>query len=204
MDNKLPTLNAALVKIIGIFSYNEGNKLQFNQMGYQTLPIDTVLVAGKNKIKDNEKFVKDTYYAEFANLFFPNNKNQYSTPIYLNKEFDFIFEKKEKGEIIPIEARVVDPELYFFSNNTGIFSLTFKILKKDFKYLSDITFCASSFDNIIAEKDIKMDFHEWISKNILAGIKLRGENIETDKYSGSKFKVYTIIDAKCCKIRIFR
>jgi hypothetical protein len=194
MTNKPPTLNAALVKVIGVFSYNEENKLQFKQMGFETLPIDTVLAVGEKKIEDNEKFVKDTYYSEFADLFFPHKKNKNFTPIFLKKEFDFVFEKKEKGEIIPIEARVVNPELYFFSNNTGIFSLTFKILKKDFKYLSDITFCASSFDNIIAEKDIKMDFHEWISKNILAGIKLRGENIETDKYSGSKFKVYTIID----------
>ena len=194
MTNKPPTLNAALVKVIGVFSYNEENKLQFKQMGYDTLPIDTVLAVGEKKIKDNEKFVKDTYYAEFADLFFPHKKNKNATPIFFKKEFDFIFEKKEKGEIIPIEARVVNPELYFFSNNTGIFSLTFKILEKDFKYLSDITFCASSFDNKINEKDAKMDFHEWISKNILAGIKLRGENIETDKYSGSKFKVYTIID----------
>jgi hypothetical protein len=194
MTNKPPTLNAALVKVIGVFSYNEENKLQFKQMGFETLPIDTVLAVGEKKIEDNEKFVKDTYYSEFADLFFPHKKNKNFSPIFLKKEFDFVFEKKEKGEIIPIEARLVNPELYFFSNNTGIFSLTFKILKKDFKYLSDITFCASSFDNKINENDAKMDFHEWISKNILAGIKLRGENIETDKYSGSKFKVYTIID----------
>ena len=39
-----------------------------------------------------------------------------------------------------------------------------------------------------------MCFHKWISKNVLGGIELRGENIETDIYSGSKFKVYTIVD----------
>lgn len=194
MLNNLPTLNAVLVKVIGVFSYSEESKFLFNKMGYQTLPIDTVVAADETKIEDNEKFVKDTYYAEFADLFFPHKKNQNPTPIFLKKEFDFDFEKKGKEGIRPIKAKLVNPELYFFSNNTGIFSLTFKILNKDFNYLSDITICASSFDNKISEKDAKMEFHKWISKNILGGIELRGENIDTDKYSGSKFKVYTIID----------
>jgi hypothetical protein len=61
MTNKPPTLNAALVKVIGVFSYNEENKLQFKQMGFETLPIDTVLAVGEKKIEDHEKFVKDTY-----------------------------------------------------------------------------------------------------------------------------------------------
>ena len=194
MSDKFPTLNAALIKVVGVFSYNKKDIHSFNQMGYETLPIDTSLALGLNKIEDNEKFIKDTYYAEFADLFFPHKKNQNPTPIFLKKEFDFNFEKKVKGEIVVIKARVVNPELYFFSNNTGIFSLTFKILIKDFDYLSDITYCASSFDNEIIEKDAKMCFHKWISKNVLGGIELRGENIETDIYSGSKFKVYTIVD----------
>lgn len=156
----LPTINAALVKVIGVFSYTEESKLLFNQMGYQTLPIDTGEVLGNRTIKDHEKFVRDTYYAEFADLFFPHEENQTPTPIFLKKEFDFDFGKKEKGEIIPIKARVINPELYFFSNNTGLFSLSFKIINKDFNYLSNITYCASTFDIDIIEKDAKLEFHE--------------------------------------------
>ena len=39
MPNKLPTLNAALIKVVGVFSYKPKDIITFNQMGYEHLPI---------------------------------------------------------------------------------------------------------------------------------------------------------------------
>ncbi len=193
MQSKLPTLNAALIKVVGVFSYNKKDIHTFNQMGYENLPIMGRNVIEKDKIEKDNTYIRDYYYAEFAELFFSNEKNDKctSTQKYLKKEFRFDFIKGDK--LIP--AVIINPELYFLKNNsTGLFSLTFKLIEKDFNYLSDITFCASSFDFEINENNTKIAFHEWISTNVLGGIKLRGKKIETDKFSGSKFKVYSIID----------
>ena len=197
MLNKLPTLNAALIKVVGVFSCNKKDIHTFKQMGYEHLPIMARDEIDAKKIEKDNTYIRDYYYAEFAELFFSNEKNDKSTPTpkYLKKEFQFDFIKKtiDGDKLIP--AIVINPEIYFFKNNsTGIFSLTFKLIEKDFNYLSDITYCASSFDFEVNENNTKMAFHEWISTNVLGGIELRGENIDTDKYSGSKFKVYTIID----------
>ena len=194
MTNKLPTLNAALIKVVGVFSFNKKDIHSFEQMGYEHLPIMARDEIDAKKIEKDNTYIRDYYYAEFAELFFSDEKNdkKTSTPKYLKKEFQFDFIKGDK--LIP--ALVINPELYFFKNNsTGIFSLTFKLIEKDFNYLSDITYCASSFDIQIQENNKKeIAFHEWISTNVLGGIELRGEKIETDKFSGSKFKVYSIID----------
>lgn len=197
MQSKLPTLNAALIKVVGVFSYNKKDIHTFNQMGYEHLPIMARDEIDAKKIEKDNTYIRDYYYAEFAELFFSNEKNDKSTstPKSLKKEFQFDFIKKtfDGDKLIP--AIVTNPEIYFFKNNsTGIFSLTFKLIEKDFNYLSDITFCASSFDFEVNENNTKIAFHEWISINVLGGIKLRGEKIETDKFSGSKFKVYSIID----------
>jgi hypothetical protein len=197
MSDKLPTLNAALIKVVGVFSFNKKDIHTFNQMGYEHLPIMARDEIDAKKIEKDNTYIRDYYYAEFAELFFSNEKNEKSTstPKYLKKEFQFDFIKKtfDGDKLIP--ATVTNPEIYFFKNNsTGIFSLTFKLIEKDFNYLSDITFCASSFDVEVNENNTKMAFHEWISTNVLGGIKLRGKKIETDKFSGSKFKVYSIID----------
>jgi hypothetical protein len=42
--------------------------------------------------------------------------------------------------------------------------------------------------------DKHVEFHAWISEHILAGIKLVGEKINADEYSGSKFKVFAVYD----------
>ena len=57
--------------------------------------------------------------------------------------------------------------------------------------INDILYLIRQFDTL-TDQNIK--WHEWISSNVLGGIQLRGENIKADEFSGSKFKLYTIID----------
>jgi hypothetical protein len=51
-----------------------------------------------------------------------------------------------------------------------------------------------SFDTPVESGNIQTVFHEFISANILAGVQLRGKNVKADDYSGSKFKIYSVIN----------
>jgi hypothetical protein len=46
----------------------------------------------------------------------------------------------------------------------------------------------------VGDKDRIIPFQQWVSKEVLCGIPLVGDNLELDEYSGSKFKVYSVIE----------
>lgn len=194
MTNQLPKLNAALIKVVGVFNYTNAEKKALKMMGYQPLPIclghekDSVLTE-----KDID-FIRDNYYQEFSELFF-NIEQSHSLSQYLDNKFNIKFIKESKNNTEEIDCSLIKPELYFFSNDdTGIFTLTFEISKSSLELVSNITYCASSFDGKIKYENCVYKFHEWISKFVLSNISLRGKQVQSDKFSGSKFKIYTIID----------
>jgi hypothetical protein len=76
----------------------------------------------------------------------------------------------------------------------GILSLTFEPETLDILCISDLTVALKSFDTPVVSGNIQTVFHEFISANILAGIPLRGKNVKADDYSGSKFKIYSVIN----------
>ena len=86
MLNKLPTLNAALIKVVGVFSFNKKDIHTFKQMGYEHLPIMARGEIDVHKIEEDNTFIRDYYYGEFAELFFSDEENveSLSTPLYLN------------------------------------------------------------------------------------------------------------------------
>lgn len=90
--------------------------------------------------------------------------------------------------------KVIKSEIYLFKNQIGLFSLSLKPVNEayDFSELSNILSVVRSFD---APLEDKSTWIEWISKNYLLGQKLRGEGVMVDEYSGSKFKLFTVIDA---------
>jgi len=138
---------------------------------------------------DSRKFYCDTYYREFASLMYTGESEDNSiSALQRRKEFPLTLVKKGK------EVSCVNQELFLFRNETGIFSLTFESKQLDFETISDITFTLRSFDEKLKYGQQVMELHEFISSYILGGISLRGINVESDQYSGSKFKVYTIIN----------
>jgi hypothetical protein len=95
-------------------------------------------------------------------------------------------------------------DLYLFGQGVGILSLSFNLGKTTFQNLSNIIFVLRHFETIIKQSDnIELTFHQFISKQILQGIALRrtdnkdSEDVGiSDDYSGSKFKIYSIINTE--------
>jgi hypothetical protein len=53
---------------------------------------------------------------------------------------------------------------------------------------------ARSFESIVGEKESSIQFQQWVSQEVICGIPLVGDKLELDEYSGSKFKVYSVIE----------
>jgi hypothetical protein len=184
MTKDLPSINASLIKVVGVFNYTKEQKKAFVKNAYKPIPINRF---SKNLDRDI-KFIKDNYYLEYVELFFTKN-----LPLYFEPNFQLSFIKGIKN----IEVLVSKSEVYFFPNdNTGIFSITLDLETKNLANISDLTYCASSFEAALVFNKTEYKFHDWISNHILQGVKLRGEHISSDRFSGSKFKIYTVIDIK--------
>jgi len=107
--------------------------------------------------------------------------------------FDLILQKQEKK----IKVQCTCQELFLFANETGILSLTISPESLDFESISDIIFCLRSFDSKVLYENQESELHAFISEILLDNIvKLRGNHVQSDEYSGSKFKIYTIINTK--------
>jgi hypothetical protein len=114
-------------------------------------------------------------------------------PFQRNQNFDVTFYLGFNKDRI-IKSRCVCQELFLFNNEVGILSLTFEPETLDILCISDLTVALKSFDTPVESGNIQSVFHEFISANILAGIQLRGKNVKADDYSGSKFKIYSVIN----------
>ncbi|MFM7381327.1 MAG: hypothetical protein ACKO2X_09540, partial [Bacteroidota bacterium] len=199
----LPTIDAALIKVTGVFSYQRTAIPRFVKAGYRSIPLVDDLppketndheVWLKEEIDNAEKFYKDTYYKEFASLMFTGKAERDPMRALQRLEtFDLILQKQEKK----IKVQCTRQELFLFANETGILSLTISPESLDFESISDIIFCLRSFDSKVLYDNQESKLHAFISEILLDNIvKLRGDHVQADEYSGSKFKIYTIINTK--------
>jgi hypothetical protein len=203
MEPSLPIVDAALIKVTGVFSFSKKKISQFIDIGYQPMPLSENLPDPGSPdyeskkaevINSTKKYYRDTYYNEFASLMFTGEaeKNPMK-PFQRNQNFDVTFYLGFKKDRI-IKSRCVCQELFLFNNEVGILSLTFEPETLDILCISDLTVALKSFDTPVESGNIQTIFHEFISANILAGIQLRGKNVKADDYSGSKFKIYSVIN----------
>ena len=197
----LPTIDAALIKVTGVFSYQRTAIPRFVKAGYRSIPLVDDLPPKEttdreawleDKIKDAKKFYKDTYYKEFASLMFTGEAERDPMRALQRLEtFDLILQKQEKK----IKVQCTCQELFLFANETGILSLTISPESLDFESISDIIFCLRSFDSEVLYDNQEPKLHAFISEILLDNIvELRGDHVQADEYSGSKFKIYTIIN----------
>jgi hypothetical protein len=203
MEPVLPIVDAALIKVTGVFSFSKKKISQFIDIGYQPMPLSENLPdpgspdyesKKAEAINSTKEYYRDTYYNEFASLMFTGEaeKNPMK-PFQRNQNFDVTFYLGFKKDRI-IKSRCVCQELFLFNNEVGILSLTFEPETLDILCISDLTVALKSFDTPVVSGNIQTVFHEFISANILAGIPLRGKNVKADDYSGSKFKIYSVIN----------
>jgi len=138
-------------------------------------------------------FFKNNYYPEFKELIFSNEKtNAIQT---FRKEFNqtIIFPR----EII-VTLNYCD--LFIFPNGLSFFMLDFSTSNKTISEISDINFMIQKLDAFTL---VKLDQQEvlwirWIETNCLLENKICSDNsdiqIPIDSYSGSKFKLFSILE----------
>lgn len=192
-----PKIDAAIIKVVGIFDYNKSFQREFlNNTGYIPIPISS---DDQDKIKKENaiKFFRDKYYKEYNSLLLTRGVEEKSIPSFqktLNFELKFS-KRRRNGEDVILNPKVSKSEIFLFEGGIGVFALTIDAPKAnpDFEDYSDLLFYLRSFSS--KDEISNLELHQWISKNIINGISLRTENgknnVESDEFSGSKFKIYS-------------
>ena len=140
-------------------------------------------------------FFKNNYYPEFKELIF-SNKGKEAVQTF-RKEFNkvIVFPRE-------IEATLNFCDLYIFPDGLSFFMLDFSTSNKTISEISDINFIIQKLDAFTKMKIEHKEFNwiEWVEENCLLGNKIlsetAGKQIPIDSYSGSKFKLFTVLETK--------
>jgi hypothetical protein len=183
----------AIIKIIGVFEFenkkNELHHLLENNQFYRAPIIDGT---------DNTH--KNLWYPEFRKLFI-FEIGESSSKIYhrkIDKELEFILrEDKDTKRRDILNVSVLNIELFTFKEGLHFFSIEVSINQKELSHYSDLTFAVMQFNKIVKDSGIEYKWVNWIEENCLSGIKIASTDkidVKVDDYSGSKFKLFTVID----------
>ena len=200
---------SGLIKVSGIFNYrNKKDHLRFIQHGYDTLPlIELAANTGdeekQSRIKGTKEFYKNVYYREFHGFLLSgdpgvdytgNERESVKTLAKkINQTISFLKYNFQLKQEVEHSVTIQSCELYFFPNQIGIFSITIEPDNWSAPAVSDLLLLSRNFNTPIKSVEKKL-FHEWISEQLLCGIQLVGDNIQSDAFSGSKFKTYAILN----------
>jgi hypothetical protein len=188
-----PTIQHAIIKVVGIFDYTKQFQNEaLARLGYKLMPISKM-----GRSEDRTQFYRDKYYKEFNELLLIRGTDKSVKSFQAEFKLDLNFKKKKfNGELLrEMNPKLTKSELHLFENGIGIFSLSIDASHEqpDFPYYSDLLFMLKSFSS--DEEKSGLQFHSWISKHVLGGVLLRSDNVkftvESDEYSGSKFKIYS-------------
>jgi hypothetical protein len=209
-------VNRAFVKIIGLLGEFDGKQiLEFpKELLNDGFSEDCGPLSYKNYdslTKDKrEKHLKDVFYPDFRELLFANSsiakikrEEVLSRRFFKSYESELFFielDVKNK-EIIKqsLNFKVVKSEIFLFAEQIGLFALTLELCsdKLTDESIRDLIFFSRNFDSLISVDGSNKTqlWHNYISETFISKIKLVGENVKADEYSGSKFKTYTVIDS---------
>ena len=192
-------VNSSIIRIVGLLGEipeKSSDKLfqKFRNAGYRRdlYPVDT------NGTKDTRslQFLRDYFYPDFRNLMFLTDIEE-ETFRYIkldNRKISLTYGRGERKKTYPIG--ILKSELYLFKEQIGLFSISIEI-QEPHKNLDDISNIISVVKNFDTELENGTLWHHWISKELLANIPLRSTDeriVSSDEYSGSKFKVYSVLD----------
>lgn len=193
MDKLNLIVNDSIVKIIGIFeSENKKNELHKLLENNQFK---------NNPIKDGaDNTHKNLWYPEFRNMFVLE-KGYNASKIYhkeINKELTFYVRQNQETKIKTyLNATVINVELFTFKEGLHFFSIEVSIKQNELMHFSDLTFIINKFNSKVIINAIETPWVNWIETNCLAGIKIAStekQDVKVDDYSGSKFKLFTVLD----------
>ena len=192
-------VNSSIIRIVGLLGEipeKSSDKLfqKFRNAGYRRdlYPVDT------NGTKDTRslQFLRDYFYPDFRNLMFLTDIEE-ETFRYIkldNRKISLTYGRGERKKTYPIG--ILKSELYLFKEQIGLFSISIEI-QEPHKNLDDLSNIISVVKNFDTELENGTLWHHWISKELLANIPLRSTDeriVSSDEYSGSKFKVYSVLD----------
>ncbi len=172
-----------LLKIVGVFPIHDNFEKDAIASGYQIHHFSPASLA----------FYKDYFYKGFRDLYTldgESNKVHRLTQAP-QKQICIVSGDKE------INICINHVDLFLFSDSFGIFSLDLSIelneLRPHLSQFSDACFVAREFERGIV-KGLDLSWNSFIVNEYLMGQKTRGEGIELDDYSGTKFKLFIACD----------
>ena len=96
-----------------------------------------------------------------------------------------------------LNVTVINVELYTFKEGLHFFSIEVSIKQNELMHYSDLTFVINKFSSKVIINQLETPWVSWIEANCLAGIKIAStekQDVKVDDYSGSKFKLFTVLD----------
>ena len=207
-----------LIKIIGVFAYDHKKDIpRFRQKNYVSMHLVDLPNAFKTKgsksiekaIDDTKANYKNTYYSEFRDFMFTGKdqdqvdgyqKNQIRTfqrkkslsGNFQHKKFDPTIHDFVEAPPVPFASE--RQEIFLFPGGIGMFAMILEPKENTLESISELINKARTFESKVVQTGEPIEFQKWISKEVLCGIPLTGDKLELDEFSGSKFKVYTVID----------
>lgn len=193
LDKNTLKVSSSIIKIIGVFeSVNVKKTISgFKSIGYTSDSLDD----------DTLSFYKNYWYQEFRDLLFlfkGDAAAEYLTKD-IDKEFDFIkFKDKETNKPFKVKAGIKSVELFLFPNGLHFFSIELYTPIMSLSEISELTNCARDFEKKVIIESETIKWVNWIEKNCLNNIKISSSPTEApvsvDEFSGSKFKLFTVVD----------
>ena len=190
MDKQSLKVNNSIIRISGIFEsdLNSASERKFKEAGY----IDET-------IKD-QQFHKNYWYPEFRDIFFRKENKETAARILVkscNEKVTFLRRNHEKEVVKKTQTTINSKEVYLFPNGLHFFSISFDTTGLSLVDISDLTL---SIRNFTAELEgyKESEWVKWVENEVIAGIKIYStwdqKTIPVDEYSGSKFKLYSVVD----------
>lgn len=190
MEKETLKVNKSIIRITGIFESDGivATERKLKDAGY------------KDEIIDNQQFHKNYWYPEFRDIFFRKENKETAARILVNdcnEKVTFIRRNKDREVIKNTQAIIKSKEVYLFPNGLHFFSISFDTTGMSLLNISDLTFSSRDFTAEL-EGYKEKEWVKWVENEVIAGIKIYStwdqKTIPVDEYSGSKFKLYTVVD----------
>jgi hypothetical protein len=172
-----------LLKIVGVFPIHASFEQLALTAGYELHQFDAASLS----------FYKDYFYKGFRDLYTIDGKSNKVKRLTKKPEQRLTLSTTNKK----IQISINQVDLFLFPDSFGMFSLELQVeFDENTTHLaqfSDACFIVREFERgSIQGTDI--NWNAFIVKEYLLGQKTRGEGVELDEYSGTKFKLFIACD----------
>ena len=180
MSKKYPKIQNSIIKIVGLLEEKPG--LQDSLLKNEYV---------REELSDEQSnFFKDYFYPDFRNLMFSehNRINNRRLKKEINQQISL------SDTSVTEELMIKDAEVLLFGGDyIALFCISVQTENNNLEMetISNLLNLVRQFDTVTGNN---VKWCHWIENELLGGIKIRGRGVSVDEYSGSKFKLFTVID----------